>query len=235
MEEKTPEQMFKEAEDAKRAIVEAHEKKKTEEQEKMIENFKKQLMMSRQPVKRNKKDFKKIFDEARNYCLSVLVECTCMPVEEICRMFSTDDFIIDPYHPSGIVQPKYPNYYWFNDLRGEKNIIPLPNDMEKPKRKDRKTGKLSDMIFTVSRFYTDPEYLAICNDYFNKFNLNFYITNMTRKDGRKSFKWKLELVINKAGFINLRPLVDSLENADIQFVEEFAKAEEVENDEEEEN
>ena len=226
METQTPEQMFAEANAAKQSIVDAHEKKKSEEQEKMISDFKKQLMLTRKPNTDNnkpRKDFNKIFNDARNYCLNVLVECSCMPVEEICRVFSTDGFEIDPYHPGGTVSPKYPSYYWFNFLKGDKNDIPLPYDMEKPKRRDKKTGKMVDLNFFISRFYSDSEYLKMCNDYYSKFNLEFHVTNQKRPDGRNSFKWKLHLVINKSGFINLVPQFDQLE-----YVNEVNEVNEVE-------
>jgi hypothetical protein len=213
--------MFAEADEAKQSIVDAHEKKKVEDQEKMIKSFKEHLSLTRTPqAQNNKKDFNKIFKDAREYCVKLLTDCTCMPLEEICKVFSTEDFTIDPCHPSGKVNPKYGSYYWFNFLKRENNLIPLPYEMEKPKRKDKRTGKIVDLDFTVSRFYTDKEFLDMCNEHFNKFNLNFYVTNVPRQDGKNSFKWKLELVINESGFINLNPEMKQTDQLDLEEVEE---------------
>lgn len=196
------EDLYKESELAMKELVENHEKKKVEDQEKLIESFKNNLKMKKKPVNRNRKDFKKIFENAKQYAFDMLYECTIMNIEDIAHVFSTENVILDPTQDTGY--PEYTNYYWYHNFRKDNNTIPLPYDMEKPKRRDNKTGKMVEMIFSISHFYSDDNFIKACNNYFNKYNLFF---NITKDNSKPKFKnsWKLELTVGEGGYINFNP------------------------------
>lgn len=190
METPTAEQLFKESEDAMRDLVAQSEKKKAAEQNKIIEQFKNRLKLNAQTPK-TRKDYNKIFQDARNFAMNMLMECVCLPVEKIAEVFSSPDNIIDPYNETGASHTQFDNHFWVEILRKDNSVIPLPYEMEKPKRRDKRSGKLVEMTFNISRFYKDPEFIKKCNEYYNNFNLQF----STQNDPKNRNKWKLELSV----------------------------------------
>jgi hypothetical protein len=65
-----------------------------------------------------------------------------------------------------------------------------------------------DIVFTVSRFYTDTEFLNKCNEYYNKFNLSFTIEKNTSNPKFKN-NWKLQLRIINGNYISFNGEVEA--------------------------
>jgi hypothetical protein len=180
-------------------LIRQHDLKKADEQNKLIESFKKQLKMTQKPKSHfSKKMMDNCFEKCREFAMGVVLECTLMSIDDIVAAFSSKDKCIDPN--KCIDYPTYNSYYWYNNIKRDQNNIPFPAGMEIPKRRDHQTGNLVDINFSVSKFYSDPAFIKKCNDYYVKFNLNLSIQKeMSNPKYRNN--WKLTLSVGKGNYI----------------------------------
>jgi|688.fasta_scaffold01586_11 hypothetical protein len=182
-------------------LIRQHDQKKAEEQDKLIESFKKQLKILQKPKSQfSKKMMDNCFEKCREFAMSVVLECTLMSKEDIACAFSSKDKMIVTDMDNGIDYPIYNSYYWFNNIKRDQNNIPFPSGMEIPKRRDQKTGNLVDINFSVSKFYSDSVFINKCNEYYNNFNLKLSIQKDLSNPKYRN-NWKLILTVIQGNYI----------------------------------
>lgn len=164
--------------------------------ERRIKNYSKNYNLDKDRVL-TKQRIHEIYQTAYRYCLRLLLESTCMSVNDILQRFSThtnklsvEDNCIQ--NENGyLVYPTYKQNYWFDTIKKHENIIPLKYGMDVPKRKDLKTNKIVDIRFTITWYYQREEFIRLCNEYFKQFNLGFEI----EKSEKRKNSWKLTMYI----------------------------------------
>jgi hypothetical protein len=141
--------------------------------------------------RRSNKDNRKTFHFAKKDAENRVFSIVALPVEEIAQCFSTSSFFIDPWQ--GPVRPPKFVYSWYHDLRiKENNLIPLSPGIEIPKKRDPKTGQVKNIDFLVSFFYSDSNFLEMCQNYYKSFGISISI----KKDKKYNKKWWIKLKVD---------------------------------------
>lgn len=182
-------------EKAMKELIENHEKHKKIDEEKVIEEFKQMLGCNRIVTHKNKQQ---IFETAMKEAEDTLYSCTIISPEKLSEIFNVE---LQP----GELFPEYDKFYWFNNFPYRKNKIPLPQEIEKPMRFNKKTKKMEEYNFTITRFYNNEAFINRCNEYFKQFNLSISFEQIFTNPRYKN-NWKIQLnIISENNSIVLIP------------------------------
>jgi hypothetical protein len=124
----------------------------------------------------NTKSTNELFQIAKADAEKTVEKLLCMPPEEIARVFSTKNRIINPISGSKVC-PERKEYRWYHDLhRREHNEIPLSTGITNPTIMDKTTRQPRVVQFLVSKFYSDRQFIDKCKKYYEKHGLKLDVT-----------------------------------------------------------
>jgi hypothetical protein len=122
------------------------------------------------------------FDTAKENASNRMFQVLKLDPEDLTNFFSVEQ----DEHGNGVASRE--EYDWIYKTTGDADNIPLDEYIQQPSR--YMDGKRIPIIFRVSFFFKNPDFLKRCKSYYRKYNIDFKIIKLKTPD-----LWKIILKV----------------------------------------